>query len=58
MYKSGKDVVRGIVSFIIPICCFGGIASYDEYYGDNKEDHKYVKKGIELFYEDYPKEKA
>lgn len=30
----------------------------DEYYGDNKEDHEKVKKGIEMFYEDYPNAKA
>lgn len=30
----------------------------DEYYGDNKKDHEYIKKGIEMFYEDYPDAKA
>ncbi len=30
----------------------------DEYYGDNREDHEFVKKGIEMFYEDYPDAKA
>ena len=30
----------------------------DEYYGDDPHDHEYVKKGIKMFYEDYPKEKA
>ena len=26
----------------------------EEFYGDNKEDHKFVKKGIQMYYEDYP----
>ena len=33
--------------------------AYDssQYYGDNKEDHDFVKKGIEMFYEDFPDSK-
>lgn len=26
----------------------------EENYGDNKEDHAFVKKGIQMYYEDYP----
>ena len=26
----------------------------EEFYGDSKEDHKFVKKGIQMYYEDHP----
>ena len=36
----------------------GDLFDADAYYGDNYHDHEYIKKGIKMFYEDYPKEKA
>ena len=36
----------------------GDLYDASAYYGDNSHDHEYVKKGIELFYEDYPNSKT
>ena len=36
----------------------GDLYDASAYYGDNPHDHEYVKKGIELFYEDYPNSKT
>ena len=36
----------------------GKIFDESEFYGDNKHDHEYVKKGIRMFYEDYPEAKT
>ena len=36
----------------------GDLFDESEFYGDNKHDHEYVKKGIRMFYEDYPEAKT
>ena len=36
----------------------GDLFDASAYYGDNPHDYEYVKKGIELFYEDYPNSKT
>ena len=36
----------------------GDLYDASAYYGDNPHDHEYVKKGIEMFYEDYPEAKT
>ena len=36
----------------------GKLFDENEYFGDDDTDHDYIKKGIEMFYEDYPEAKT
>lgn len=36
----------------------GKLFDENEYFGDDDTDHEYIKKGIEMFYEDYPEAKT